>query len=200
MFLKIYHLDPTTFFSSPGLAWQAALKKTEVKLELLTDIYILLMVEKRIRGEICHAIHRYVKANNKFMKDYDENKESSYLKYWHVNNLYGCTILQKLPVNNFELIKDTFQFYEDFIKSYDEESEGYFLKVNVQYSEKVHKLYNDFPFLLERMKIGKFEKLFTNLHYKSEYVIHIRNLKQALIHGLVLKKVHRVIKFNQKLG
>ena len=118
MCLKIYHLDPVKFLSAPGLAWQAALKKTEVKLELLTDIDMLLMVEKGIRGGICHAIHRYAKANNKYMKDYDKNKESSYLKYWDVNNLYGWAMSQKLPVNNFEWIEDTSQFNEDFIKNY----------------------------------------------------------------------------------
>ena len=105
---------------------------------------------------------------------------------------------QKLLVNNFEWIKDTSQFNEDFIKNYNEESdEGYFLEVDVQYLEKLHELHNDLPFLPERMKIEKVEKLVANLHDKTEYVIHIRNLKQALNHGLVLKKVHRVIKFNQ---
>ena len=77
------------FFSAPGLAWQAALKKTEVKLELLTDIDMLLMVEKDIRGRICHAIYRYAKVNDKYIKDYDKNRKSSYLKYWDINNLYG---------------------------------------------------------------------------------------------------------------
>ena len=86
MRLEIYHLDPTNFLSTPGLAWQAALIKTEVKLELLKDIDMLLMVEKRIRGGKCHAIHRYTKANNEYMKNHDKNKESSYLKYWDVNN------------------------------------------------------------------------------------------------------------------
>ena len=66
--IEIYELDPAHFLSAPGLAWQACLKKTEVKLELLTDIDMLLMVEKGIRGGICHAIHRYAKANNKYMK------------------------------------------------------------------------------------------------------------------------------------
>ena len=156
------------------------------------------MVEKGIRGGICHSIYRYAKANNKYMKDYDKNKESSYLQYWDVNNLYGWAMSQKLPVNNFEWIKDTSQFNEDFIKNYNEESdEGYFLEVDVQYLEKLHELHNDLPFLPERMKIEKVEKLVANLHDKTEYVIHIRNLKQALNHGLVLKKVHRVIKFNQ---
>ena len=92
----------------------------------------LLVVEKGIRGGICNTIHRYSKANNKYMKDYDKNKESSYLKYWNVNNLYGWALLQKLPVNKFEWIEETSQFDKDFIKSYNEESDkGYFLEVNV---------------------------------------------------------------------
>ena len=90
------------------------------------------------------------------------------------------------------------QFSEIFIKIYKEESDkGYFLKVDVKYTEKLQKLHNDLPFLPERMKIEKVEKLVANLHDKTEYVINIRILKQALNHRLVLKKIHRVIKFNQ---
>ena len=106
MYSRIYQLDPAKFLSDPRLAWQVALKK-EVKLELLADIYMLLMVEKGIRGGICNAIHWYAKANNKYMKYYNKNKEPSYLKYWVVNNLYGCTMPQKLPVSNFEWIEGT---------------------------------------------------------------------------------------------
>ena len=87
MCLKIYHLDPVKFLSAPALAWEAALKRTEVELELSTDIDMLLMIQKGIRGRICQAIHRYAKANNKYIKDYDKNKESSCLKYWDVNNV-----------------------------------------------------------------------------------------------------------------
>ena len=102
-------------------------KRTKVKLDVLTDIDMLLMVEKGIRGEICHSIYRYAKANNKYIKDYDKNKDSPYLQYWDVNNVYGCTMAQKLPVNNFEWIKDTSQFNEDFIKNYNEESDEEYL-------------------------------------------------------------------------
>ena len=144
------------------------------------------------------SLYRYAKANNKYMKDYDKNKESSYLQYWDVNNLYGLAMSQKLAVNNIEWIEDTSEFNEDFIKNYNEESDGeYFLENNVQYTEKLHKLHNDLPLLPERMKSEKVEKLVANLHDKTEYVIHIRNLTQVLNNGLVLKKVHRVIKFNQ---
>ena len=110
------------------------------------------------------------------MKDYDKNKKSWYLQYLDVNNLYDWAMSQKLPVNNFEWIKDTSQFNKDFINNYNEESDkGYFLEVDVQYLEKVHELHNDLPFLPERMKIEKVKKLAPNLHNKAEYLIHIRN-------------------------
>ena len=81
-------LDPAQFLSAPGLAWQVSLKN-KVKLDQLTDVDLLLMVEKGIRIGICHAIYRYAKTNKKCMNDYDRNKELSYLKYWDVNNFYG---------------------------------------------------------------------------------------------------------------
>ena len=92
------------------------------------------------------------------------------------------------------------QFNEGFIKNYNEESnQGYFLEVDVKYIEKVHKLHNYLPFLPERTKTEKVEKLIANLYDKRGYVIHIANLKQVLNHGLVLKKVRGVIKFNQNV-
>ena len=87
--IEIYKLDSAHFLSAPGLAWQACLKKTKVELELLTDIDMLLMVEKRSRGGICQAIHRYAKANNKYMKNRDKDVISPYLMYLDANNLYG---------------------------------------------------------------------------------------------------------------
>ena len=130
---------------------------------------MLLVVEKGIRGGICNAIYQYAKANNKNMKGYDKNKESSYLNYWDINNLYGWAMSQKLPVNNFEQIEETSQYNEDFLKKYNEESdEGYFLEVDVQYPVKLYELNNDLPFLLEIMKRKKVEKLVTNLHDKNE--------------------------------
>ena len=109
------------------------------------------------------------------MKDYDKNKESPCLKYLDVNNLNSWAMSQKLPVNNFEWIKHISQFSEDFIKNCSEESdEGYFLEVNVHYPE--NNLRNGLPFLPERMKIEKVEKPVANLHVKTKYVIHIRNL------------------------
>ena len=106
---------------------------------------MLLMVEKDIRGDICHAIHQYAKANKKYMKHYDKNKESSYLKYWDVNNLYVWVMSQKSTVNEFEWIEDTSLFNKDFIKNYNQ--------VDIQYPEKLHEHHNELSFLQERMKI-----------------------------------------------
>ena len=197
--LKVYGLDPAHFLSLPGLAWQACLQKTNIKLELLTDCDMLLMVEEGIRGGICHAIHRYAKANNKYMNNYDKNEESSYIQYLDANNLYGWAMSQKIPVNNFKWVEDTSEINEEFVKNYDENSnKGYILEVHVKYPKKLYDLHSDLPFLPRRMKIDKCEKLVCNLHNKKKYVVHIKPLKQALNHGLKLKKVHRIIEFNQK--
>ena len=101
MCLEIYELYPIKFISALCLTWQAALKKTQVELDLITDVDMLLMIEKGIRGRICNPIHHYAKFNIKYMSDYDENKESSYLNYWDVNNLYGWAMSQKLPTFGF---------------------------------------------------------------------------------------------------
>ena len=109
------------------------------------------MVERGIRGRICHSIYRHAKANSKYLKEYDKNKELSYIHYGDANNLYRWSMSQKLPANNFEWIKDTFQFNEDFIKIYDEESdEEYFLEVDVQYLKKLHEHHNYLTFLSKK--------------------------------------------------
>ena len=97
--------------------------KTGIELELLTDVDMLLMVEKGIRGGICNAVHRYAKSNNKYMKKYNKNKESSYIQYLDANNFYGWEMSQKLPVNGFKWKNNMLNFNEDFIKHYDEDSD-----------------------------------------------------------------------------
>ena len=104
MYLEIYELDPVYFVSAPGLAWQACLKNTKVKLELLTDYDMLLMIEKGIRGGIWKATHRYAKAKNKYMKNYDQNNESLYIVHLDANNLYGLAMSQKLPANGLKWV------------------------------------------------------------------------------------------------
>ena len=119
MCIKEYQLDPAHFLSLPGLGWQACLKKTNIELELLRDYDMLLMVEEGIRGGICHSIHRY--ANNKYMKNYNNNEESSCIQYLDANNFYGWKMSKKLPVNGFKWIgnSETAEnvINEEFIKT-----------------------------------------------------------------------------------
>ena len=162
--LKVYELDPAHFLSLPGLAWQACLKKTNVRLELLTVYDMLLMVEEGIRSGICNSMHRHAKANNKYMENYDKNEESSYIQYLDANNLYGWTMSQKLPVNNFKWVEDTSRIDEEFIKNYNENNKkGYIHEVDVKYPQKLLDLHSDLLFLPKRMKIDKCKKLVCNL-------------------------------------
>ena len=106
---------------------------------------------------------------------------------------------QKLPVNGFKWIKNTSKIDEKFTKNYDEDSDKeYIFEVDVKYPRRLHDLHSDLPFLLKRMKIDKCKKLVCNLTNKKKYVVHIRSLKQALKYGIKLKKVHRIIEFNQE--
>ena len=119
MCIKEYELDPAHFLSLPGLAWQACLKKTNIELVLLTDYDMQLMVEEGIRGGICHSIHGYAKANNKYMKNYNNIEESSYIQNLDANNLYGWAMFKKLPVNGFKWTNNNI-INEAFIKNYNE--------------------------------------------------------------------------------
>ena len=189
--LKNYELDPAHFVSLHGLAWQACLKKTNVELELLTDYDMLLTIEEGIRGGICHAIQRYAKANNKYMKDYDKKKKSSYIQYLDANNLYGKAMTEKLSVRGFKWVNDIFEINEKFVKSYNKNSDkGYILDVDVDYPNELQNLHSDLPFLPERMVINNTKTLVCNLNDKKNYVVHINVLKPALD--------HRVIEFDQE--
>ena len=153
-------------------------KKKEVELKVLTNNDMLNMFEKGIRGGICQATYRYAKANDKYMKNYDKNKESSFLMYFDANNLYGYAMCKNLPVDGFKWVDDL-----------SESDIGYLFVVDVEYPKNLHTLHSDLPFLPERMKINKCDKLVCNLNDKENYPVHILALKQALNHGLKLKKI-----------
>ena len=123
------------------------------------------------------------------MKNYGKDIISSYLMYLNSNNLYGWAMSQKLPVNGFKWAKKLSKFNETFIRNYDENrDQGYFLEVDVEYPKELFDLHKDLPFLPESKKVNKVEKLICSIEDKEKYVMHIKVLKQALNHGLVLKK------------
>ena len=193
MCIKEYELDPAHLLSLPGLVWQACLKKANIELELLTDYDMLLMVEEGIRGGICHSIHRYAKANNKYMKNYNKDEESSYIQYLDANNLYGWAMSKKLPISGFKWINNNetaeHVINEEFIKKYNEnDNKSYIFEVDVKYPKRLHELHSDLSFLPERIEINKCKKLVCNLFNKKKYLVHINSLKQALNHGLKFKK------------
>ena len=136
---------------------------------------MLMMFEKGIRG-ICQATCKYAKANNKFMKNYDKNKESSYLENLDANNLYGGGMSKKLPVRNFKWIEknEISNFDEEFIKNYNENSDiGYTIEVDVEYPQNICMLHSELFFLPERIKINKCTKLVCNTYNKENYLVHI---------------------------
>ena len=189
--MRHYGLDPVNFYTSPGLA---CLKKTGIKLELLTDPDMLMIFEKGIRGGIAQVVHRYTKSNNKYMSNSDPKMESSYIQYLNANNLYGWAMSEPLPPGGFKWVDVKPEEVYELSKK---ENYGYILKVDVRYPKEIHDSHNDLPFMCEKMKIDGVEKLTPNLYDKRKYLIHIRALIQVLDHGLILEKVHRVIEFEQ---
>ena len=193
-----YGLDPAHFYTAPGLAWKACLKKTGISLELLLDPDMLLMFERGIRGGITQSVHRYATANNPYMKEYDDNKPTNYLQYLDANNLYGWAMSQPLPTGGFRWVKCDNWNPKKLVEMFSvEKNYGYLPEVDATYPKELHDLHNDIPFMCTKMKVNGVEKLIPNMCDKNKYIIHIRALKQAIDHGLVLKKIHRFIRFRQ---
>ena len=159
---------------------------------------MLLVIEEGIRGGICLPVDRYTKTNNKYMKNYNKNIVSSFLMYLDANNLYGWAMCKKLPVGEFEWVQPEC-YTEDLIKNYDENGNfGAILEVDIEYPKTLSNKHKGLAFLPEKRKVNGVEKLITGIEDKEKYVIHISALKQALNHGLILKKVHGVIEFRQE--
>jgi len=221
---KTYSIDPAYYVSLPGFAFDAMLLKVDnlVKahggMHLMTDPDMYLMIERAIRGGVSMIIKRYAKANNKYMKNYARHIASSFIKYVDMNNLYGGAMCKKLPLNNFRW--GTEEEVEQFdIESFDVDGDlGCFVECDIEYPEELHDVHNDYPLLPEnvvvkendqsdylkqlRKKLGKQPssktgKLIPHLGSRTEYVVHIRNLQQAVQLGLKVSKIHRIVFFNQ---
>ena len=213
--LEYYRLDPCHYFSAPGLSWDALLRMTKINLDLISDVNQQLFIEKGMRGGISYIAHRHAVANNKYMKNYNPERESSYIMYLDANNLYGWAMSQSLPFKDFNWLPP-----EDFIlDNYtDDTRKGVILEVDLEYPEELHHLHNDYPLAPEKILVsddmlspyckglkdsenissGRVHKLVPNLMCKEKYILHYRNLQQYLSLGMKLKKVHRVLEFTQK--
>ena len=217
--LEYYNLDPCHYFTSPGLAWDAMLKMTKIKLELITDVDMYLFIEKGLRGGISYIANRYGKANNKYMRDekYNENEPSKYLMYLDANNLYGWAMCQYLPTGGFKWLNEQEIKGLNLKDSIKDSQKGLILEVDLEYPKELHDLHNDYPLAPEKIKVtknmlsdyskkiaekfnistGLVHKLIPTLGKKEKYVLHYRNLQLYLNLGMKLTKVHRVLEFNQ---
>ena len=215
--LQYYKLDPCHYFTSPGLSWDAMLKMTDIKLELMVDIDMFQFIEKGMRGGTSYIANRYGEANIKYMKTYNEKAPSKYIMYLDANNLYGWAMSQFLPTGNFKWLSQK-QIEKTNLGKYTENSKkGLILEVDLEYPQELHDLHNDYPLGPEKIKVAKdmlsdyckkiadkfnissglVHKLIPTLNDKEKYILHYRNLQSYLSLGLKLKKIHRVLQFDQ---
>ena len=149
--LKFCWLDPCHYLSSPGLSWDAMLKMTGVKLKKIFDIDMYLFIEKRLRGAISYIAKRYAKANNKYMKNYDAKERSRFITNFDMNNLYGWKMSGYLPYDRFKWLKNADNFDVNSIN--EKVPIRYILEVDLEYSDELHILHNDYPLALEKLAI-----------------------------------------------
>jgi Rho termination factor, N-terminal domain len=194
--MKHYKLDPAWYYTSPGLSWDAMLKRTLIELELLSDPDMILMIKNGIRGGVSTITTRYGKSNNKYMGEaFDEKEPSKFIIYLDSNNLYGWAMNKPLPTHGFEWMTETeLNNWRDITN---EDGVGCILEVDLEYPETLHDLHNDYPLAPESIKVDKVYKLIPNLNDKKNYVLHCENLKMYESMGLIITKIHRGIRFNE---
>ena len=212
-----YGLDPAHYYSAPGLSWDALLKKTGVELELLTDMDMHLMIERGMRGGISMVSKRHAKANNPRVEGYDPAQPTNYITYFDANNLYGWAMSLPLPKKGFHW-KRVMPTEEQIMKMKWNSKKGWILEVDLEYPAHLHDAHNDYPLAPEKKAIRQeelseyqqllmvehdlappnTEKLLLTLEDKEKYVTHYSNLQFYLRQGMRLKKVHRVIEFDQE--
>ena len=223
--LETYGLDPAHYYSAPGLAWDALLLCSKIQLDLITDLRVLDLLERQKRGGLCFVgSKRHVKANNKYLKDYDSSKPSNYLMYWDANNLYGWAMCEYLPFKNLYILEDV--PLKHILNTRDDAYFGYIVECDLEFPVELHDLFKEFPPCPETLtpdeewlspfqkeiakdideklgvtKKGKYkgtDKLVPHLYEHKKYVIHYRNLKKIVKLGVNVKNIHQVLTFQQK--
>lgn len=194
-----YKLDPAYYVTSPSLSWDAMLLYTDVKLELISNLEIYQMLEKGIRGGLAQCSLRHAEANNKYLPHYNDNAPSSYLVYLDCNNLYGYAMTKSYPISDFRFLSRQEIDNLDITNISDDNIFGYILEVDMIYPDHLHTLHSDLPFAAEKFisPVGNSPKLIANLYDKYSYIIHYVHLKECIKNGLILRNIHRVIRFRQ---
>ncbi|XP_029673848.1 uncharacterized protein LOC115241990 [Formica exsecta] len=192
--MRSYNLDPTYYYMLLGYTWDAMLKHTGIRFELLTDIDMVMFVE---RGGLSRCSNKYARANNKYLQTYDPSESSAYLMYFDINNLYGWAMSQSLPYEDFRWVDDVASV--DLISVTSNSPIGYILEVDLAYPSNLHDSHADLPFCPTRDKPpGKRdEKLLATLYDMSRYMTYYRNLQQCVRHGLRVMRIHRILQFAQ---
>ncbi|RLU19456.1 hypothetical protein DMN91_008013 [Ooceraea biroi] len=195
--IRSYGLDPAHYFTLPGYTWDAMLLHTGIEFELLTDVDMVLFVERGVRGGLSQCSHRYARANNRHAPFYDPSEPSTYLMYYDVNNLYGWAMCQPFPSARFRWVEDIATLNLSMIPS--DSPTGYIFEVDLEYPRHLHNAYSDLPFCptREAPPNKREEKLLATLCDKKRYVVHYRILQQCTRHGLHIKRIHRAWEFAQ---
>lgn len=222
-----YQLDPVYYYTLPGYSWDAMLKFTGKRIELFTDIDMYIFAERGIRGGISTMFKRHAKANNPYMKNYNEKEETVYLSYLDANNLYGYAMMKKLPIGGYywdeKLLSKSAEKMENYLKCFDNDGDvGHILEVSLKYPQHLHDLHNDYPLAPEQLKVteemlseysmkqwklikGKdniklnsVKKLIPNFYDKKNYVVTAQSLKLYLSLGLKIEKVHKILSYRQE--
>ena len=216
---KNYHLDATHYISAPHLSWDAMMKHTDCHLDLLYDPAMFQLIDSGLRGGVCMISQRYSRANHPALGEfYDPNKPLVYLKMFDANNLYGYAMHEPLPKTDYKWLSPEEISFIDWNKQLPDQYYGYIVECDLDYPEALHDEHNDFPLAPERLHVNvemlsqnqinirkaysmpknlQSIKLVPNLMNKTHYLCHYRNLRFYLQHGMILKKIHRVIRFHQ---
>ena len=229
---KFYGLDVCQYYTAPGFSWDSMLLGYYKKVEIENHTYnlpidkrliiklfkegeedMLDMIKNNMRGGISIITHRHSVANNKYMKNYNKNKESKYLGYFDANNLYGWAMSQFLPNGNYKWNNDI--TLQEILRCGKKSYTGYIIECDLEYPKHLHNKHNDYPLAVENTSFkdspymedlamknnvnikNKCDKLIPNLFNKTKYVLHYRNLQLYVNLGLKVKKIHRVLQFNQ---
>ncbi|KAI8129126.1 hypothetical protein CVS40_1221 [Lucilia cuprina] len=192
-----YSLDPCHYYTAEELSWDAMLKITKFRFASLTDKTMISFLQKGLRGDVAVCSQRYATANNKYLKDYNDQLPAKYLIQFENDNLYDWAMSQVLPERDFKWLTDVEKFSLDSLTN--DDKYGYILEVDLKYPQEVHDLHNSLPFCCEKKTFLDFkeEKLLVDLNDKHKYIIYHKNLQQCLKHGLKLLKIHRILKFKQ---